>query len=85
MKKFLFNHCEVRVDLARVSPPRDTKLQNGRSVVANRAPLLFGCFVARAQFENAHKIVFQLVRTAEIRPRDGLDGFAAVFAVGRGI
>ena len=49
MKKFLFNHCEVRVDLARVSPPRDTRLQNGRSVVANRAPVLFGCCGARSQ------------------------------------
>ena len=49
MKKFLFNHCEVRFDLARVSPPRDTKLQNGRSVAVNRAPLLVGCCGARSQ------------------------------------
>ena len=43
------NHCEVRFDLARVSPPRDTKVENGCSVAANRAPLLFGCCGARSQ------------------------------------
>ena len=47
--KISLNHCEVRFNLARVSLPRGTKVQNGRSVVANRAPLLFGCFVARSQ------------------------------------
>ena len=30
-------------------PPRDTEVQNGHSVVANRAPLLFGCCGARSQ------------------------------------
>ena len=32
---------------------------------------MFGCFQARSELENAHTNVSQLVRSAEIRVRDG--------------
>ena len=41
---------------------------------------MFGCCQARSELENAHTNVSQLVRSAELRLRDGFEGFAAVFA-----
>ena len=46
---------------------------------------MFGCCQARSELENAHTNVSQLVRSAELRLRDGFEGFAAVFATDPGI
>ena len=45
---------------------------------------VLGCCQARSALSKTHTDAFQLVRTAEIRPRDGFEGFAAVFATGLG-
>ena len=52
---------------------------------AIRVRNMFGCCQARSELENAHTNVSQLVRSAELRLRDGFEGFAAVFATDPGI
>ena len=46
-----------------------------------RALKLLGCCQARSALSKTHTGAFQLVRTAEIRPRDGFEGCAAVFVL----
>ena len=54
-----------------MSSPRGTEIRNWRLMAVIRALLLFGCCGARSQLENAHIIISQLVRSGEIRVRDG--------------
>ena len=49
-----------------VSSPRGTKARNRRLLVFVRDPSRSGCCGARSQLSDAHNILFELVRSAEI-------------------
>ena len=56
---------------ARLPSPRGTKVRNRRLPVFVRDPTYLGCCGARSQLLDARKIVFPIVRTAEIRSQVG--------------
>ena len=58
---------------------RGTKPRNWRCMRLTRVRNVLGCCQARSALSKTHTGAFQLVRTAEIRPRDGFEGFAADF------